>query len=176
MKKIALTYLIILASLVFAVEAEFSINIGVEWIGFDLLHLSGIPYSMFTTEEMEPGDTIFTDSLHGLWIDNTSNIPIDFSAWVYDDTVYLGFVDSLWKIETITGDDSCAFGVALYGGSRSPSISSVIWLDEFSTILVEGLTPGTDRFGYFCVVATSDSVRYGEPTHRLKVVIAATAH
>ncbi len=152
---------------------NFAINVLVEYIGIELRHLSGIPYTEYHTIELEPGDTAIADSSEGIWIDNQSNIAIGLAAMAYDDTVLLPLEEPCWDIEPISGIDTCAVGIALYSESRPPVFAAVQWLNEEFSVIEPSIMPDVDKFGYIFFVAPTDPIRYLEPMHRIKLVIVA---
>lgn len=170
-KKIA--YMIpLIISLCWASES-FLIRVSVEFVEIKLRHLSGIPYTEYYTVELEAGDTAIADSSEGIWIDNQSNIPIGLSAMAYDDAVFLPLDESSWDIEPTSGIDTCVVGIALYSESRAPSLSMAQWLDEDFAVIEPYIAPDVDKFGYIFIIVPTDPIRYLEPMHRLRLVIAA---
>lgn len=167
----ALIYISILIAFSFA-QDNFAINVSVEFMAIELLNLNGMPYILYSTATLEPGDTAVCDSADGIWLNNQSNIPVGFIARAYDDTTFILMDTLIWVIDTIVGTDTCATGLALYSVSKSPAVSDVQWLDENFKVIASGLSPGEDKYGYIFFIAPTDSVKYAEPQHRLKMVIA----
>ena len=66
----ALIYIAIMAAIVSAqgAEASFNIQVSVEFISLELYHLDGIPYIMYMTDTLDPGDTTVCDSVDGVLI------------------------------------------------------------------------------------------------------------
>ncbi len=165
-------HIAVLLSLLFASgSGNFALKVGVEFISIRLLNLSGGTYSSYTTTVLDPGDTAVCDSASGMWIDNQSNIPVGLVAWAYDDTVFVGTDSLLWKLEAFSGVDTCAIGIATYDAPSNPNIADVHWLGINMSIIESGLIPGEDCYGYIFFIAPTDTVKYCEPQHRIKMVI-----
>ena len=168
-------YIGIITAILFAQSAEdnFTVNVRVEFISIELLDLGGAPYILYTTAELDPGDTASQDSIDGVWIRNQSNINVGLLAWAYDDSSYIPSDSMLWVIDTISGDDTCAVGIAMYNSAKSPSIFDVHWLTETQSVITSAILPDNDKYGYIYFVAPTDSVTYSEPHHRIKITIGA---
>ena len=152
-------------------EDNFDISINVEYMGIQLRTLDGLTYTSYITDTLFPGDTTVCDSVDGIWLDNQSNIPVGFIARAYDDSVFLPSDSMAWVLSTRSGIDTCALGIVLYAISRSPNMSGVQWLRPNPAVIYSGLGPGEDRFGYIYLIAPNDTIAYGEPRHRLKIII-----
>ena len=147
----------------------------VQWseatLGFQLRQLDGTEYTEIYATELEPGDTFWCDSAAGIWLDNQSSVPVNFISWIFDDTSYLPSDTLVWSIEYSPGCDTCAAGIAIYTNPRNPDIVDAQWLDELSQQIITGLPPDIDRYQYVFIIAPTDTVRYGEPDHRLELTI-----
>jgi len=165
-------YIAIMAAIVSAQgsEASFNIQVSVEFISLELKHLNSIPYTMYMTDTLDPGDTTVCDSVDGVWIDNQSNVPVGIIAWAFDDSGFCA-PETIWNVNLLPGYDTCCVGISLYSTSRSPDIGTVLWLDELMQTLETPLIPGDDRYGYIYFVAPTDPTDYGERQHRIMTII-----
>jgi len=161
-------------SILLAQEANFVIQVNVEFVGMELKQLDGSEYAVWITDTLNPGDTAGMDSAGGIWIDNQSNVGVNVFALAHDDTVFCA-PNSPWDVDFPAGEDTCAVGLAEYSAPRTPSISDAVWLDETIAGIETGIAPGEDRFGYIYFVAPTDSATYAERQHRIKVVIGVAA-
>ena len=158
-------------ALVFAQEANFTIQVSVEFISLELKHLNSSPYIMIMTDTLDPGDTTVCDSSSGVWLDNQSNIGVNLISWAYDDTSFCA-PENPWNVEHFSGIDTCAIGICIYNSSQTPDIYSANWLDEIPQTLESMLIAGEDRYGYIYFVAPTDPTDYGERQHRIVTIIA----
>jgi len=165
-----LIYISILGAFISAQEAHFNIHVSVEFISLELKHLDGFLYTVYMTDTLDPGDTTVCDSIDGVWIDNQSNIPVGIIVWAFDDSGFCA-PDSIWRVDSLPGNDTCCVGISLYSSSRPPDIASALWLDEISQIIETPLIPGEDRYGYIYFVAPTNPADYGERQHRIMTII-----
>jgi len=151
----------------------------VQWansiLGIELLTLEGEPYLAFSTDILDAGETTSCDSAEGVWVHNVSDIPAGLLACAYDDTAYIPADSMLWGISPIPGIDICAVGFVLYPVSCWPDIMSAHWLAPNYSSVETGLIAGEDRYGYVFFKAPTDTSRYGEPQHRIKMLIKIIA-
>ena len=140
-------------------------------VGFQMLTLDSTIYTSLITDTLEPGDTFWCDSANGIWILNESNIPTKILANAFDDTTYLPSDTLIWAIANNPGCDTCATGIAIYSTPRNPNISDVHWLSEISDVIESNVPAGENRYQYIFFVAPTDTIIYGEPDHRVKMII-----
>ena len=169
MRRIIIYIAVIFVS-VFAQGATFDIQVSVEFISLNLYHLDSSPYTMIITDTLDTGDTTSCDSAGGIWIDNQSNIAVNLISWAYDDSLFCA-PDTPWAVELVQGNDTCAIGICVYSSSRTPDISSALWLDETPRTLESGIAAGEDRYAYIYFLAPTDPARYNERQHRIITII-----
>ncbi len=153
-----------------AESAEFSINVSINFISLTVKKLDGTTFISFRTDSLYPEEVFVTDSMHGIWLDNSSNVPVQLAIIAFDDTAFCAPALP-WNLHTFSGIDTVQLGAMIYDHSRAPNFADNIWLDETILMPFGTLAPGSDRFAYFAVGAPADTAIYGDMPHRLRAFV-----